>query len=104
VCIFIGESDTVHREPAYMALLELLKARGLAGATVLRGIAGFGAASHIHSSHLLRLSQDLPVVIEVVDSQARLDGVLPEIEPLIGEGLITMEKVRVLRYGSSSKK
>ena len=101
--IFIGESDTVHGKPAYQVLLETLKARGLAGATVLRGIAGFGAASHIHSSRLLRLSQDLPVLIEVVDSQERLDGVLPEIEPLIGEGLITMEKVRVLRYGPGSK-
>ncbi|KTB48169.1 DUF190 domain-containing protein [Dehalogenimonas alkenigignens] len=100
--VFIGESDTHSGRPLYLTLLELFKSRGLAGATVLRGIGGFGARSHIHTTHLLRLSQDLPVVIEVVDSQEHLDGVLPEVEKLMGDGLITMEKVRVIRYGASS--
>lgn len=100
--VFIGESDTHNGRPLYLTLLELFKSRGLAGATVLRGIGGFGARSHIHTTHLLRLSQDLPVVIEVVDSQEHLDGVLPEVEKLMGDGLITMEKVRVIRYGAGS--
>ena len=97
--VFIGESDTIGGKPLYMALLELFKGCGLAGATVLRGIAGYGAHSHIHSAHLLRLSQDLPVVLEVVDSQEHLDSVLPEVEKMMGDGLITMEKARVIRYG-----
>ncbi|MGI2336562.1 MAG: DUF190 domain-containing protein [Dehalogenimonas sp.] len=100
--IFIGESDTAHGKPLYLVLIELFKKRGLAGATVLRGIAGYGARSHIHSTHLLRLSQDLPVIIEVVDSQERLDAVMPEVDLLMGDGLITLEKVRVLRYGAVS--
>jgi PII-like signaling protein len=100
--VFIGESDATGGKPLYMALLELFKMRGLAGATVLRGIAGYGARSHIHSAHLLRLSQDLPVVLEVVDSQEHLDAVLPEVEMMMGDGLITMEKVRVMRYGGES--
>ncbi|MDV2990171.1 MAG: DUF190 domain-containing protein [Dehalogenimonas sp.] len=101
--IFIGESDTAHGKPLYLVLTELFKEKGLAGATVLRGITGYGARSHIHSTHLLRLSQDLPVVVEVVDSQLHLDAVLPQIESLMGDGLITMEKVRVLRYGPVSE-
>lgn len=100
--IFIGESDTAHGKPLYLVLTELFKKSGLARATVLRGIAGYGARSHIHSTHLLRLSQDLPVIIEVVDSQERLDAVMPEVDLLMGDGLITLEKVRVLRYGAVS--
>ncbi|MEN8614315.1 DUF190 domain-containing protein [Dehalogenimonas sp. THU2] len=101
--IFIGESDVIDGKPLHMKLVELFKERGLAGATVLRGITGFGARSRIHSTHLLRLSQDLPVIIEIVDSQEHLDGVLPEVEGMMGDGLITMEKVRVLRYGAVSQ-
>ena len=100
--IFIGESDTVSGGPLYLALVELFKERGLAGATVLRGITGYGARSHIHSAHLLRLSQDLPVIIEAVDSQEHLNTLMPEIEQMMSDGLITMEKVRVLRYGAIS--
>lgn len=101
--IFAGEADTVSGKPLYMALLELFKRSGLAGATVLRGIAGYGARSRIHSAHLLRLSQDLPIIVELVDTQENLDNVLPEIERIMDDGLITMEKVRVLRYGSTSE-
>jgi uncharacterized protein len=96
--IFIGESDVAEGKMLHMALLELFKKRGLAGATVLRGIAGFGAHSRIHSAHLLQLSQDLPVIVEIVDSQEHLDGILPEVEKLMSGGLITLEKARVIRY------
>jgi PII-like signaling protein len=96
--IFIGESDRWERRPLAMALLELFRAKGLAGATVLRGVAGFGPDSIIHQASFLRLSADLPLVIEVVDTQEHLDGVLPEVDRMMGGGLITMEKVRVVRY------
>jgi PII-like signaling protein len=96
--IFIGESDQWERRPLASALLELFRSRGLAGATVLKGVAGFGPDSIIHTASLLRLSADLPVVIEVVDSQEHLDGVLPQVDRMMSGGLITMEKVRVVRY------
>lgn len=96
--IFIGEADRWERRPLYMALLELFRAKGLAGATVLRGVAGFGPDSIIHQASLLRLSADLPLVIELVDTQDHLDGVLPEVDRMMSGGLITMEKVRVVRY------
>jgi uncharacterized protein len=99
--IFIGESDMVEGKMLHTALLELFKKGGLAGATVLRGIAGFGAHSRIHSAHLLQLSQDLPVIVEIVDSQEHLDGILPEVEKLMSGGLITLEKARVIRYAPS---
>jgi uncharacterized protein len=96
--IFIGESDKWERRPLYAALLELFRAKGLAGATVLRGVAGFGPRSVLHTAGILKLSADLPVVIEVVDSQEHLDGVFPEVDRMMSGGLITMEKVQVLRY------
>jgi uncharacterized protein len=96
--VFIGESDLWERRPLHAALLELFRAKGLAGATVLRGVAGFGARSVLHTAGILKLSADLPMVIEVVDAQERLDAVLPEVDRMMGGGLITMEKVRVLRY------
>lgn len=96
--IFIGEADRHHNKPLYQALVELLRKEKLAGATVLRGIIGFGAKSHLHTTHLLRLSQDLPMVVEVVDTQENIDRVMPQIDAIVREGLITMEKVRVLRY------
>jgi PII-like signaling protein len=96
--IFIGESDRWERRPLHRAILELLRRRGLAGATVLRAVAGFGPHSVIHTASIERLSVDLPLVIEVVDSQDHLDAVLPEIERMLSGGLITMEKVRVIRY------
>jgi len=96
--IFIGEADKHRGRPLYRELVELFRREKLAGATVLRGVEGFGAKSHMHTTHLLRLSQDLPVVTEVVDGQQNIDRVMPQIDAMVGEGLITMEKVRVLRY------
>lgn len=96
--IFLGESDRHAHQPLHAALLELLRRHGLAGATVLRGVAGFGASSVVHTASIVRLSADLPIVIEVVDAQERLDQVLPAIDAMMGGGLITLEKVRVIRY------
>jgi uncharacterized protein len=96
--IFVGESDRAGHRPLHAVLLELLRARGLAGATILKAVAGFGANSIIHTSNILRLSEDLPLVIEVVDTAAHLEAVLPEIDRLMKGGLITMETVRVRRY------
>jgi PII-like signaling protein len=96
--IFLGESDHWERRPLYAALLELFRAKGLAGATVLRGVAGFGPDSIIHQASLLRLSADLPLIIEVVDTEERLQGVLPDVDRMMSGGLITMEKVRVVHY------
>jgi len=98
--IFIGESDKHQGKPLYQAVVEMLRREKIAGATVLRGILGFGAKSHLHTAHILRLSQDMPIIIEIVDSPDNIDRVLPEIERMMGGGLITMEKVRVLRYSA----
>jgi len=96
--VFLGESDQWERRPLYAALLELFRARGLAGATVLRGVAGFGAASIVHTAHVLRLSSDLPVIVEAIDVPERLEALLPELDRMMSGGLVTMEKVRVIRY------
>jgi len=96
--MFIGEADRAGMRPLSTALIELFRAKGLAGATVVRAVAGFGANSVIRTANILRLSEDLPLVIEVVDTQEHLDTVLPEVDRLMRGGLITMEKVRVLRY------
>ncbi len=96
--IFIGERDKYKHIPLYEALVELFRKEGFAGATVLRGIAGFGAHSMYHTDRLLRLSTDLPIVLEVVDQRERVEAVLPTVEGMMDGGLITMEKVLVLRY------
>ena len=96
--IYIGESDTWHGRPLYEAIVHLLRERGLAGATVLRGIEGFGAKAHLHTTRILRLSEDLPVLIEVVDQEDRLRAILPELDAMVADGLITLEKVEVLAY------
>lgn len=101
--IFIGEADRHGSKPLYQALVELFRREGVAGATVLRGTMGFGAKSHLHTANLLRLSQDLPVVIEVVDTQETIDRLLPRLDEMVLEGLITMEKVRVVRYAPGSR-
>lgn len=98
VRIFIGESDTWHHQPLSVALIEKLRKSGFAGATVFHGVAGFGAHSVVHTTHILRLSQDLPVVIEVVDSDEKVQELLPILDEMVHEGLVTMEKVRVLKY------
>ena len=101
--IFIGESDKCrdgpHRgRPLHTALLEFLRARGLPGATVLRGVAGFGAHSRLHTDKVLRLSLDLPMVVEVVASDAELKKVLPDLDAMIDGGLITLERAQVILY------
>jgi hypothetical protein len=96
--IFIGESDRWERKPLYEALVELFRQEGFAGATVLKGAAGFGAHSVMHTDKILRLSADLPVVIEVVESQEKIDAVLPKLNAMLKGGMITLEKARVIRY------
>jgi PII-like signaling protein len=96
--IFIGESDKHHGKPLYEAIVERARAKGLAGATVVRGFLGFGANSRIHTSKILRLSEDLPVVVEIVDTQEKLDLLLPDLDELVGEGLVTLEPVHVILY------
>lgn len=96
--IFIGESDKFEGRPLYQAIVERARLRELAGATVLRGYLGFGANSRIHSARILRLSEDLPMVIEIVDEPERISAFVAELDGLIGEGLVTIEKVEVLIY------
>jgi PII-like signaling protein len=101
--IFIGESDRVKSgpyrgKPLYEGLLLTLRDRGFAGATVLRGISGFGASARLHSDRVLRLSADLPIIVEVVETEEKIDGIRPELNRLIGGGLVTLEKVRVILY------
>jgi len=98
VRIIVGESDKWHHAPLHRALIERLRKEGFAGATVLHGIAGFGARSIIHTTHVLDLSTDLPVVIEVVDDAAHADRLAEILDEMLEGGLVTMEKVRVLRY------
>ena len=97
--IFIGEDDKAGHLPLYEAIV--LKARDarLAGATVLRGPVGFGRSSRLHTTKILRLSQDLPIVIEIVDAEDKINAFVPTLERIMGSGLVTLEKVRVLRYG-----
>lgn len=100
--IFIGENDRSDGRLLYEVIVESARRRGLAGATVLRGILGFGANSRIHTSRILRLSQDLPVVVEIVDTKEKIDKFLPELDALISEGMVTIEKAEVLFYRHSS--
>jgi uncharacterized protein len=101
--IFIGEDDRYRERPLYEAIV--LKARDmhLAGATVLRGPLGFGHSSRLHTSKILRLSEDLPMVVEIVDSEAKINGFLPVLDGMIGSGLLTLEKVKVLQYGTNAR-
>jgi PII-like signaling protein len=99
--IFIGEDDKAGNLPLYEAVLLKAREMHLAGATVLRGPMGFGHSSHIHTTKILRLSQDLPIVIEIVDAQDKIDAFLPELNGMISSGLVTLEKVQVLQYGAS---
>ena len=100
--LFIGESDTWHGRPLYQAIVERVREEGLAGATVVRGIEGFGADSHLHTSRILRLSEDLPVVIEIVDTPERIDRIVPILDEMVGEGMLTLERVQIVSYRSSA--
>ena len=97
--IFIAEGDRYEHRPLYEALVEMLRKEGFAGATVLRGICGFGAHSVYHSQKLLDLSADLPMIIEAVESEDKVNAVMPRIDAMMSGGMITMEKVKVIRYG-----
>ena len=102
--IFIGESDRYHHQPLYEALVEVFRREGIAGATVLRGISGFGAHSVYHTQKLLDLSADLPLVVEVIDTQKKIDDIMPRIDEMMGGGMITLEKATVIRYSHNEKK
>jgi uncharacterized protein len=98
--IHVGESDRWHGKPLYDAIVELLRAEKFSGATVLRGVGGFGSSSVYHTDKIMRLSQDLPIVIEVIENAERIEKMLPELDQMIGGGLVTLEKVRVILYRS----
>lgn len=100
--IFIGESDKAGGRPLYEVIVEEARKRGMAGATVLRGYLGFGANSRIHTAKILRLSEDLPVVIEIIDKEERIEAFLPDLDLLVEEGLVTLEKVKVIAYRHNS--
>lgn len=96
--IFIGEADKWQGKPLYEAIVLLARKNGLAGATVVKGSMGFGCKSHLHTSKLLELSSDLPIIIEIVDSEEKISQFLPSLDEMVKEGLITLEKVNVLMY------
>jgi hypothetical protein len=100
--IFFGEDDKYKHRPLYEAIVLKAREMGLAGATVLRAHVGFGHSSHIHTTKILRLSQDLPLVVEIVDGREKIDGFLPVLDSMMTSGLITIEKVQVLQYGADS--
>jgi uncharacterized protein len=97
--IFLGESDELDGRPLYEAIVLKARETGIAGATVVRGPMGYGKSSRLHTAKILRLSEDLPLVVEIVDAPDRIDRFLDTLEPMMGSGLITMERVRVVRYG-----
>jgi len=96
--IYTGESDLYKGRPLHEAIVELARREGFAGATVLRGISGFGANSRVHTTKILRLSEDLPIITEIVDEPAKIDALLPLLDGMIGEGLVVREQVQVLVY------
>ncbi len=101
--VFFGEDDKHGHLPLYEAIVLKAREMNLAGATVLRGPMGFGHSSHIHTTKILRLSQDLPIVVEIVDSQEKIDAFLPTLDGMMSSGLVTIEKVQVLQYGANER-
>ena len=99
--IFLGEQDKHERRPLYEAIVFKAREMHMAGATVLRGPLGFGVSSRVHSAKILRLSEDLPMVIEIVDSRDKIDAFLPVLDGMMGSGLVTLETVQVLQYGTN---
>ena len=102
--IFIGESDRHRRQPLYEAIVRKAREMQMAGATVLRGPMGFGKSSHLHTAKILRLSMDLPIVIEIVDSEEKVNGFLPVLDGMMGGGLVTLERAKVIRYQDQGKR
>jgi hypothetical protein len=102
--IFIGESDRWEHKPLYEAIVLKARELGLAGATVLRGPMGFGANSRLHTSKILRLSEDLPLIIEIVDTEEQINRLLPYLDAMVKEGLVTLENVQVIKYRAASDK
>lgn len=102
--IFIGETSKLGQRPLYEIIVEEARKRGLAGATVTRGIMGFGKNSLIHTAKILRLSEDLPLVIEIIDTPERIGAFLPDLDNMLDGGLVTLEKIRVISYRNKEKK
>jgi len=102
--IFVGESDRWEGRPLYEAIVHTAREAGLAGATVVRGIEGFGAHSRIHTTKILRLSEDLPIVVEIVDQAERIEQIMPVLDEMVTEGLITRETVQIIAYRHDDKK
>ena len=102
--IFIGESDRHRHQPLYEAIVRKAREMQMAGATVLRGPMGFGKSSHLHTAKILRLSMDLPIVIEIVDSEEKVNEFLPALDEIMGGGLVTLERAKVIRYQDQEKK
>lgn len=103
LCIYLGEDDRLGGRPLFEAIVEQARKQGLAGATVLRGVSGFGANSRIKTSKILMLSEDLPVLVEIVDAPDKIERFLPYVDEVLGEGLVTMEPVTVLYYRHSGR-
>ena len=101
--VFIGESDTFHHKPLFSEIVHRAHAAGLAGSSVFRGIEGFGASSLVHTNRILSLSEDLPVVIVIVDDEERVRAFLPQLDELVTEGLVTLDPVEVVRYTGRKK-
>jgi uncharacterized protein len=104
VRIFLGESDRWRGQPLYVAIVEAMRASGLAGATVFKGIIGFGAHSVVHAARIVDLSSDLPIVIELVDTEEKIEAFLPTLDTMVSEGLVTIETVRVIAYKAGDPK
>ena len=102
--IFIGEQDKWNGQPLYEAIVHLAKTEKMAGATAIKGFLGFGAKSHMHTAKILRLSEDLPIIIEIVDSEEKINAFVPHLDGMVKEGLVTLEKANVILYRANGKK
>lgn len=96
--VFLGENDKWHGKPLYEEIVLLARQKGMAGATAIKGFMGFGCKSHLHTAKLLRLSEDLPIIIEIVDSEEKINGFLPHLDEMVKEGLVTVEAANVILY------
>ena len=100
--IFVGEADRWHGKPLFEEIVLLARKEGMAGATVVKGFMGFGCKSHMHTAKILRLSEDLPIIIEIVDSEEKINRFLPYLDEMVQEGLVTLEKANVLMYRANT--